>query len=57
MDKLKGIETQMARSKVQLADVQQKFRDGAISPEDAVHESMRALEKVGEAIEEAMKKE
>lgn len=57
MDKLKGIETQMARSKEQIAILKQRFSDGAISPEDAIHESMRALEKVGEAIEEARKKD
>ncbi len=55
MDRLKGIEKQMEQSKVQIAEVQRKFREGSISPEEVFPQCMNALEKIGEAIRKAQK--
>lgn len=48
MDKLKELEKQLGKSKAHVAEVQQKFSEGAISPEEAIRESMKALEAIGE---------
>ena len=53
MDRFKRIEKQMEQSKVQIADVQRRFEEGSISPEEVFPQCMKALEKIGEAIQEA----
>ena len=55
MDRLKGIQKQLDQSKVQIADVQKRFQEGSIPPEEVFPQCMKALEKVGEAIREAQK--
>lgn len=55
MDRIKGIQKQLHQSKVQIADVQRRFQEGSISPEEVFPQCMNALEKIGEAIREAQK--
>ena len=55
MDELKGIQKQLEKSKVQIADVQKRFQEGSIPPEEVFPQCMNALEKIGEAIRQAQK--
>ena len=52
MDKPKEVEKQLNESKARVAKAQQELQQGTISPEDAIHECMRAFEAVGEVLKQ-----